>query len=122
VNGWRCETRMLKRSAPIVAGIGRRREPGSSTASASFRATRPATYFWNGSLSSASLLHVPSGMASGNCWRNRDSRLPAEHLREIAEKVRDLARQTPIREVREELFDLADRLDRMADRAKKTPD
>jgi hypothetical protein len=36
-----------------------------------------------------------------------------EHLREIAEKVRDLARQTQIPEAREELFDLADRLDRM---------
>ena len=42
-------------------------------------------------------------------------------LREIAEKVRDLARQTWIAEVREELFELADRLDRMADLARKTP-
>jgi hypothetical protein len=44
-----------------------------------------------------------------------------EHLREIAEKVRDLARQTQIPEAREELFDLADRLDRMAELAKKDP-
>ena len=44
-----------------------------------------------------------------------------EHLREIAEKVRDLARQTQSLEVREELFDLADRLDRMAELGKKTP-
>jgi uncharacterized protein Yka (UPF0111/DUF47 family) len=44
-----------------------------------------------------------------------------EHLREIAEKVRDLARQTQIPEAREELFDLADRLDRMADLTKRTP-
>jgi hypothetical protein len=44
-----------------------------------------------------------------------------EHLREIAEKVRDLARQMPIAEAREELFDLADNLDRMADLAKRTP-
>ena len=40
------------------------------------------------------------------------------NLREIAEKVRDLARQTWIAEAREELFELADRLDRMAERAK----
>jgi hypothetical protein len=44
-----------------------------------------------------------------------------EHLREIAEKVRDLARQTQSLEVREELFDLADRLDWMIDLGKKTP-
>ena len=43
-----------------------------------------------------------------------------EHLHEIAEKVRDLARQTQIREARKELFDLADRLGRMADLAKRT--
>jgi hypothetical protein len=41
-----------------------------------------------------------------------------EALREIAEKIRDLARQTWIAEAREELFDLADDLDRMAERAK----
>ena len=40
------------------------------------------------------------------------------NLCEIAEKVRDLARQTWIAEAREELFELADRLDRMAERAK----
>jgi len=38
-----------------------------------------------------------------------------DHLREIADKVRQLARQTHIPEVREELFDLADRLDRLAE-------
>ena len=43
-----------------------------------------------------------------------------EALREIAEKIRDLARQTPIREAREELFHLADNLDRRADLAKRT--
>ena len=37
-----------------------------------------------------------------------------EHLCEIAEKVRQLARQTQLPEAREELFDLADRLDRIA--------
>jgi uncharacterized protein Yka (UPF0111/DUF47 family) len=42
-----------------------------------------------------------------------------EHLRKIAKKVRDLARQTQIPKAREELFDLADRLDRMADLAKR---
>jgi len=43
-----------------------------------------------------------------------------EVLRAIAEKIRDLARQTQIPEAREELFDLADRLGRMADLAKRT--
>jgi hypothetical protein len=43
-----------------------------------------------------------------------------EVLRAIAEKIRELARQTPIRKAREELFDLADRLDGMADLAKRT--
>jgi hypothetical protein len=33
-----------------------------------------------------------------------------EHHREIAEKIRQLARQTRIAEARQELFDLADRL------------
>ena len=41
-----------------------------------------------------------------------------EHLCEIAEKVRQLARQTQLPEAREELFDLADRLDWMADWAR----
>ena len=41
-----------------------------------------------------------------------------KHLREIAEKVRQLARQTQLPEARDELFDLADRLDRMAERAR----
>jgi hypothetical protein len=53
--------------------------------------------------------------------RNDKQQAGDEHLREIAKKVRDLARQTPIREVQEELFDLADRLDRMADLARETP-
>jgi hypothetical protein len=42
-----------------------------------------------------------------------------EHHREIAEKIRQLARQTHIPEAQEELFDLADRLDREAEVAKK---
>ena len=53
--------------------------------------------------------------------RNDKQQAGDEHLREIAKKVRDLAKQTPIREAREELLDLADRLDRMADLARKTP-
>lgn len=43
-----------------------------------------------------------------------------EHLREIAAKIRRLARDASIAETQEELFDLADILDRMAERAKKT--
>ena len=52
--------------------------------------------------------------------RNDKRELGEEHLREIAERVRVLARQTQIGEAREELFDLADRLDQMADLAKRT--
>ena len=44
----------------------------------------------------------------------------AGHYREIAEKIRQLARQTPIPEAQQELFDLADRLDRMAGLARLT--
>jgi hypothetical protein len=40
-------------------------------------------------------------------------RSTARHYREIAEKVRRLARQTPIAEIQEELFEFADRLERM---------
>jgi hypothetical protein len=43
-----------------------------------------------------------------------------EHYREIAEKIKQLARQTRIAEAREELFDLADQLDRMAELTKRT--
>jgi uncharacterized protein Yka (UPF0111/DUF47 family) len=53
--------------------------------------------------------------------KNHEQQAGDEHLREIAGKVRDLARQTPIPEAREELFDLADRLDQMADLGKNTP-
>ena len=52
--------------------------------------------------------------------RSNEQQSGDKHLREIAEKVRDLARQTQIPEAREELFDLADRLGRMADLAKRT--
>ena len=50
--------------------------------------------------------------------KSKEQQTGEEHLREIAEKVRGLARQTWIAEAREELFDLADNLDRMAERAK----
>jgi hypothetical protein len=43
-----------------------------------------------------------------------------EHYREVAEKIRELARQTRIAEAREELFDLADWLDRKAELVKRT--
>jgi hypothetical protein len=51
--------------------------------------------------------------------RSNEQQSGDEHLREIAEKVRDLARQTQIPEAGVELFDLADNLDRMADLAKR---
>ena len=38
-----------------------------------------------------------------------------EDYREIAERVRQLARQARIAEVQQELFDLADRLERMGE-------
>jgi hypothetical protein len=50
-----------------------------------------------------------------------DQQASDEHLREIAEKIREIARQTSIPQAKEELFDLADRIDRMAEVFKKTP-
>ena len=44
-----------------------------------------------------------------------DRKITARHCREIAEKVRQLTRQTPIAEIQAELFDLADRLERMGE-------
>jgi hypothetical protein len=44
-----------------------------------------------------------------------DRKSTARNCREIAEKVRQLARQTTIAEIQEELFDLADRLERMGE-------
>ena len=38
-----------------------------------------------------------------------------EDNRAIAEKIRELARQTLIAEIRQELFDLADRLEQMSE-------
>ena len=42
-----------------------------------------------------------------------DRKFTAQHCREIAEKVRQLARRTPIAEIQEKLF--ADRLERMGE-------
>ena len=44
-----------------------------------------------------------------------DGKSTARHVREIAENVRQLARQATIAEIQEELFDLADRLERMGE-------
>jgi hypothetical protein len=44
-----------------------------------------------------------------------DGKSMARHCPEIAEKVRQLARQTTIAEIQEKLFDLADRLERMGE-------
>jgi hypothetical protein len=44
-----------------------------------------------------------------------DGKSTARHYQEIAEKVRQLARQTTIAEIQEELFDLADRLERLGE-------
>jgi hypothetical protein len=43
-------------------------------------------------------------------------KITVRHYREIAEKVRQLARQASVAEIREELFDLADRLEKMGER------
>jgi hypothetical protein len=44
-----------------------------------------------------------------------EQELGGEDNHEIAERIRQLARQTRIAEVQQELFDLADRLERMAE-------
>ena len=46
---------------------------------------------------------------------NNEQRATGEHCREIADKVRQLARQSDITQIREELSDLANRLDQMAE-------
>jgi hypothetical protein len=50
--------------------------------------------------------------------KSDERRASDAHFREIAEKIRALARRTHIAEVQEELFDLADRLDRGAELAR----
>jgi hypothetical protein len=67
-----------------------------------------------------------SPVSHGGAFRPRDTPMSDEqeasagHYREIAEKIRQLARQTPIPEAQQELFDLADRFDRRADLARLT--
>jgi NTP pyrophosphatase (non-canonical NTP hydrolase) len=43
-----------------------------------------------------------------------EQRATGEHCREIADKIRQVALQSDIPQIREELFDLADRVDQMA--------
>jgi hypothetical protein len=43
-----------------------------------------------------------------------EQRAGGAHCRQIADKIRQLARQSHIPQIREELFDLADQLDRTA--------
>ena len=43
-----------------------------------------------------------------------DAQARAEHYREMADRIRQLARQSRIAEMAEELFDLADQFDRLA--------
>src|ERR1700751_34817 len=67
-----------------------------------------------------------SPVSHGGAFRPRDTPMSDEqeasagHYREIAEKIRQLARQTYIPEAQQELFDPADRFDRMADLARLT--
>jgi hypothetical protein len=44
-----------------------------------------------------------------------EQRAMGEHYRDIAEKIRQIARQSDIPRIRQEVFELADRLDRMAE-------
>jgi len=55
-------------------------------------------------------------------WKVTSNQSSDEHLREIAEKVRRLARQTQLPKAREELLDLADRIDGMAEQPKTARD
>jgi len=50
----------------------------------------------------------------GDMAMSDERRATGEHYREIAEKIRQVARQSDIPQIREDLFDLADRLDQMA--------
>jgi hypothetical protein len=64
---------------------------------------------------------LPEKMSGRSRRMCNDQQASDEHLREIAEKIREIARQTSIPQAKEELFDLADRIDRMAEVFKKTP-
>jgi hypothetical protein len=46
---------------------------------------------------------------------SEDQEPTRQHLYKIAEKIRQLARQAVASEIQQELFDLADQIDRMAD-------
>ena len=54
-----------------------------------------------------------AGMTSG------DAQSRAEHYRGVADSLRRLARQTQYFEIRQDLFDLADRFARMAEFSEK---
>ncbi len=48
-----------------------------------------------------------------------DAQSRSEHYREVADSLRQLARQTQSFEIRQDLFDLADRFERMAEFSEK---
>jgi hypothetical protein len=52
------------------------------------------------------------------CLLKDDRRARAAEYREVAERIRELARRTRFLEIRKELFDLAFRYDRTADELK----
>jgi hypothetical protein len=52
--------------------------------------------------------------APGDMAMSDEQRATCEHYREIADKIRKVALQSDIPQIREELFDLADRVDQMA--------
>jgi hypothetical protein len=54
-------------------------------------------------------------LSVGDTPMSDEQEIGGEDYREIAERVRQLARQARIAEVQQELFDLADRLERMAE-------
>jgi hypothetical protein len=50
--------------------------------------------------------YIRGRFGRGDMPLSDDRKITPRHCREIAEKVRQLARQTPIAEIQEELFDL----------------
>jgi len=67
------------------------------------------------SLPPIQMVELSAKQPSGGQAMNKEQRATGEHCREIADKVRQLARKSDITQIREELFDLADRLDQMAE-------
>jgi predicted phage gp36 major capsid-like protein len=57
----------------------------------------------------------PARTASGDNAMSDEQRAMGEHYRDIAEKIRQIARQSDIPRIRQEVFELADRLHRMAE-------